>query len=232
MIVKYGNSEIEFTHIINPKLKRMSISIDAENRVVVKTPKVSSAAVLELVYRKADWILKKQATAKESLSDLKLETGASLPFLGNSYCLKLEEDKTMGVGLASLSFSNSSFTLKYNPYLMKKEYMHKALDDFYKSQAKEHITTVAVYWADIMKVRYSKITFKKTSSRWGSCSSKGNIMFNYELIKLPIECIEYIVVHELAHLRHLNHSKDFWKLVEEYLPNYKEQRDRMRSFRL
>lgn len=57
-------------------------------------------------------------------------------------------------------------------------------------------------------------------------------MFNYELIKLPIECIEYIVVHELAHLRHLNHSKDFWKLVEEYLPNYKEQRDRMRSCRL
>ena len=67
MIVKYGNSEIEFTHVINPKLKRMSITIDANNRVVVKTPKVSEAKVLELIYQKADWILKKKAIVKKQL---------------------------------------------------------------------------------------------------------------------------------------------------------------------
>ena len=166
------------------------------------------------------------------MSDIKLETGSSLPYLGKRYYLNLEEDKTFGVGLACLSFSNSEFSLRYNPYLMKEEYMHKALDEFYKSQAKEHITALTVKWAKTMKVSYAKITFKKVSKRWGSCSSKGNIMFNYEAIKLPIECVEYIVVHELAHLTHLNHSKNFWKLVEKHLPTYKGQLNQMRNIRL
>lgn len=232
MMIKYGNSEIEFTHIIKPKLKRMYISVDSKNGVVVKTPDVPESKVIELVHKKAGWILKKRALVQESLSDFEFETGSRLPYLGKRYYLKLEEDKAAGVGKAYLTFNHSKFTLRYNPYLMKEEYMHKALDEFYREKAKERMTALAKQWADTMGLTYTKITFKKVAKRWGSCSSRGNIMFNYEAIKLPIDCLEYIVVHELAHLKHHDHSKDFWKLVEKYLPNYKDQHDKMRGFGL
>ena len=115
---------------------------------------------------------------------------------------------------------------------MKEEYMHKALDEFYRLKAKERMTELAEKWTDVMGGKYAKITFKKVAKRWGSCSSKGNIMFNYEAIKLPVSCVEYIVVHELAHLVYHDHSKDFWALVGKYIPNYKEEHERMRGYGL
>lgn len=232
MIVKYGNKVIEFAHIVDPKLKRAYISVDNKNGVVVKTPELSDEKMQELVRGKARWILQKKALVQENLSNFEFETGSRLPYLGKRYYLKLEEDKDAPVGRACLTFNHSKFTLRYNPYLMKKEFMYKALDRFYIEKAKERITALAIKWAEVMGRSYTKITFKKVAKRWGSCSSRGNIIFNYEAIKLPIDCVEYIVVHELAHLVHHDHSKDFWKLVEKYLPNYKEQHDKMRGFGL
>lgn len=68
---------------------------------------------------------------------------------------------------------------------------------------------------------FNRITIKNTRSRWGSCSSKKNLSFTYKIIFLPEELQQYLVIHELCHLKHFNHSKDYWNLVETYLPNYK-----------
>ncbi|PLX71116.1 MAG: hypothetical protein C0602_02415 [Denitrovibrio sp.] len=144
--------------------------------------------------------------------------------------MKMEEDKAAAVGKAYLSFDNTEFILKYNPFLMKEEYMRKALDEFYREKAKEHLVKLTEYWAEKMGLSYNKITFKKAAKRWGSCSSKGNIMFNYEAVKLPVECVEYLAVHELSHLIHHNHSKIFWKLVEKNLPDYKDIKKKMRQY--
>ena len=72
-----------------------------------------------------------------------------------------------------------------------------------------------------LKVRLCKIKFRYMKTRWGSCSSKGNLNFNYHLIKMPKEILEYVVIHEVCHLKHLNHSKEYWGLVESLCTDYK-----------
>ena len=76
------------------------------------------------------------------------------------------------------------------------------------------------------------ITIREQKTRWGSCSSKGNLNFNWKLVLLAPELLDYVVVHELAHRREMNHSKDFWKIVEAELPDYRERRRRLKECRI
>ena len=88
-------------------------------------------------------------------------------------------------------------------------------------QALAYIPGRVAYFAEKMGITYGQITIRNQKTRWGSCSSKGNLNFNCYLMLAPQEVLEYVVVHELAHRREMNHSKAFWKIVEQYKPNYK-----------
>ena len=74
-----------------------------------------------------------------------------------------------------------------------------------------------------MGVTYGKVTLREQKTRWGSCSSKGNLNFNWKLALMPDEILDYVVVHELAHRMEMNHSDKFWKIVENVLPDYRER---------
>ena len=88
------------------------------------------------------------------------------------------------------------------------------------------------YFAQIIGVTYGQITIRHQKTRWGSCSSKGNLNFNWKLVLLAPELLDYVVVHELAHRREMNHSKNFWKIVEAELPDYRERRRRLKECRI
>ncbi len=77
--------------------------------------------------------------------------------------------------------------------------------------------------------KYNKITIRNTTSRWGSCSKRGNLNFNYRIASLSPELSDYIIVHELCHIGQFNHSKDFWDLVERTIPNWRDQRHKLKS---
>lgn len=100
-----------------------------------------------------------------------------------------------------------------------------------RERAREIITRRVEYFAPQVGVTYNRIFIKEQKTRWGSCSSLGNLNFNWKLILLDTELLDYVVVHELAHRKQMNHSAAFWSEVEKVLPDYRERRRRLREWR-
>ncbi len=98
--------------------------------------------------------------------------------------------------------------------------------------ARQRITRRVEYFAPLVGVTYNRIFIKEQKTRWGSCSSLGNLNFNWKLILLNEELLDYVVVHELAHRKQMNHSPTFWAEVERVLPDYRERRRRLRECRV
>ena len=88
------------------------------------------------------------------------------------------------------------------------------------------------HYCEAMGVTVGYVTVKNQKTRWGSCSAKGNVNFNYQLAFLPDELLDYVVIHELAHRRHMNHSRAFWAEVEKYCPEYLERREQLKEYSL
>lgn len=99
-----------------------------------------------------------------------------------------------------------------------------ALEKRYRDAAKEYIPKRVEYYHSLTGGKYEKITIRDQKTRWGSCSSNGTLSFNYRLMLAPPRVLDYVVVHELCHLTHMNHSADFWNMVASILPEYKEYR--------
>ncbi len=99
----------------------------------------------------------------------------------------------------------------------------------YIETARAVFTQKAAYYARIMDVTYRRISIREQKTRWGSCSSGGNLNFNWRLIFAPEPVLDYVVVHELAHRREMNHSRAFYRIVESVLPDYKESRKWLRD---
>ena len=95
-------------------------------------------------------------------------------------------------------------------------------------QAEESIPERVRYYAERIGVDYGRIRIRNQQTRWGSCTAAGNLSFNCLLMLCPLEVLDYVVVHELCHRREMNHSPNFWALVEEELPDYRERRDWLR----
>ena len=102
--------------------------------------------------------------------------------------------------------------------------------DEYVKKAKNLVPTVTAAYARIMGVQVHKITIRRQRTRWGSCSSKGNLNFNCLLAAVPFPVMEYVVVHELCHLKQMNHSPAFWAQVERILPDYKIQKQWLKDY--
>ena len=97
-------------------------------------------------------------------------------------------------------------------------------EEWARNQAQEILPQKVAAWAQKMGVEYNNIVIKDQKTLWGSCSQKKNLNFSYRLIKMPLSIIDYLIVHELAHLVHFDHSPEFWACVAAYIPNYKEAR--------
>jgi predicted metal-dependent hydrolase len=110
------------------------------------------------------------------------------------------------------------------PVSSSAEERRKALNRFYKKQAALHLGERVIYFSKAMGLIPSAISIRGQRSRWGSCSSDRAVSLNWKLLAAPLEVIDYVVIHELAHIRHMNHSEAFWALVEEFCPQWKTSR--------
>ena len=112
----------------------------------------------------------------------------------------------------------------------EKREMPEAEKKYYRNLAREVLGARTGYYARKMGVTYGRISIREQKTRWGSCSREGNLNFNCRLLFVPDRIVDYVVIHELAHRRFMNHSKAFWKEVEKYMPDYKEQKKLLSRF--
>jgi predicted metal-dependent hydrolase len=106
----------------------------------------------------------------------------------------------------------------------------KNIDNFYKKEILKYLPDLVQEYSIKMNLMPTSISYRKNKRTWGSCNYKNGLNFNILLMKFPIELMEYVVIHELAHIEHKNHSKDFWNLVKEFCPDYKQREKLFKNF--
>lgn len=215
-----------YRHIINHRLKHIYFVFDDKGTLVIKSPKISQKKIEALLLSKTSWIqasLKKFQNKKGKTLDF--TNILELYYLGVCYPLKLiQYDKKR----VKLEFDTQGFTLFYHYY--DEELFQKYINLFYKKEAERYIPEKVAIFAKKMKLFPQKISFRKTKRQWGSCSGQNNLSFNSMMMKLPKNVIEYIIVHELAHIKYKHHQKTFWKCVEDTLPGYKIQVKELKNY--
>lgn len=215
--------------IVNAKLKYIHLTINHEGELIVKSPHNNTNEITQLLYKKGDWIQKAQKKFSEKKGKLPLfeKNTEEIYYLGKAYPLALIEDKKqMKVSLEHIP--NKAFKLKYKE--KNRDLFHHAIDSFYKNQAKKLVVSIVEEQAKIMQLYPTAINFRKTKRQWGSCSAKNRLSFHSHIVKLPLDVIQYIIIHELAHIRHKHHQKAFWKEVENYCPNYKKCEQQLKEY--
>jgi len=225
--VEYGTKNIVFDVIRKENLKNTYISVDSDGVLVKTNDTTTTEEINKMVQNKSAWISKKLNIFKSIAINKDISTGSRLYYMGKSYYVNMIEDETTQT--ISINFTHSKFHIA-TPQKYSDAQLHNAIENFYKQKAIEKIIPLTKKWAKNMSVEPEHISFRYSKNRWGSCSSTNRISFNYHLVKLSSSLIEYVVVHELAHITHKNHSKEFWRLVYKYLVDYKVKEEKIRVF--
>ncbi len=202
---------IDYT-LVRSKRKTLSLQINTRAELIIRCPqKLSIKEIESFIVGKTPWIEKKQHDIglKKIQSPTYIE-GEKFLYLGNSYPFIAKTSK-------KLDFDGVCFSAKQ----INKDKLLK----WYKSTFKSIAIPRLNYYADTFLLPYRQVRLKTQKTLWGSCSSANNINLNYLLIQAPMSVIDYVIVHELAHTKIKNHSKDFWQLVESILPNYKASKN-------
>lgn len=218
----HKNREIKF-NIIYRKRKTMSLEIKRDGIINVIAPNgLDKTFIVDKVKNKSDWIIKKLDEIEVLDNNRYIrsyESGDIFLYLGNEYILEILVDKiTIGT---SVSLENNKLIVRSNSN--NKDVIQRALKKWYTDETlgivKERINYYKLFFEDTV----TSIKIKDQKSRWASCTYKNEILFNLRCSMMPIQIIDYIVVHEMCHMEHRNHSKDFYLAVERILPDYKER---------
>ncbi|MGD9129122.1 MAG: SprT family zinc-dependent metalloprotease [Candidatus Woesebacteria bacterium] len=228
--------DFKYQHRASLRAKNLTIKINQRGQVIVVTPKNFSKKKLNKFLReKQSWIKKKLKQIKAARTKISQQ---ELMIFGKKYQKKVEFNQKRASGFfikgqdIILNLINqtalekdqlkasSDLHLKY----FQKTINQKRLNRFLKNTAEKYIIPRTHQLAKKMAIRFKRISLREQKTRWGSCSSKGNLNFNWRLIHYSPEIIDYVIIHELAHRKEMNHSRKFWQLVAKYDPEYPKHR--------
>ena len=222
-----NNDFISLRIIRKVKIKYIYLRVTQEGIFVSANKKTKLCDIESFVYSKSAWLRKHLKVQEQKKQKQLLVTGNKFYFQGTSYVLECQEKENIKKPI--LELLENRFIIQMLKETTEEE-LQFLFDTFYKKEAITQITLMVEKWSKIMNLKPKNISFRKAKRRWGSCSSQDSLSFNYYLMKLPLYIIEYVVVHELAHIKEKNHSINFWALVEKFLPNYKELVKELREF--
>lgn len=200
--------------IIKSSRTSVSIQINRHGEIIVKAPKFMPLFFIkQFISAKQNWIeknLKKINSKKKSKKQYR--EGEEFLYLGNTYTLHVGNYKEISI-IDVLQFP------KFLEFRIEKE-----IRDWYVKKAKEKITQRLEFHSKQMGTEYKNVLFSDTISKWGTCWPDNSLQFNFRLIMAPLIVLDYVVIHELSHTAHKNHSLKFWNLVAKFTPAYKQHR--------
>lgn len=204
------------------KRKTLAIQITKEATVLVKAPmRLSKRYIDTFVNEKKDWIeahLTVMQSRCQEREHFAINNGTLIWYLGRQYPVK--------IGAGTSCFDGEAFCLVGEA----QEDIRKSAVAVYCQLAMDYIQPLVNNYASQMDVQPTSVKISDARTRWGSCSGKNRINFTWRLILTSPACIEYVVVHELAHIKEHNHSKRFWNIVEGILPDWRDRRLQLREY--
>lgn len=228
--ITYGNRKIKFNIKRGRRKKTVALQIQPNSTVVVLSPYfLDKDKIKEIVRKRARWIIQKQEKIKKLNAEMpqkEFVSGESFPYLGREYRLKViksKDEKCCPCKLMSGRFYveiNNKFSDRGASKIVKEKLL-----EWYIEHAKEKINERVQRYSKLIGIIPQKIIIRNQEKRWGSCSHSGVLRFNWKAIMAPLSVLDYVIVHELCHRIHQNHSPDFWQKVGSVIPDYKKKRE-------
>ena len=193
--------------------KTISISIK-KGQIIVLSPKLISQVYLDnLLEKKKPWIIKK-------LEEENFKLNIKKKFVNDEIFLKFGQKKKL---VYKKSFLNKIIEKNniIEVHCLSEKDIKRKLESWYKEILSNYIKKKIVVFKELMDVDYKEFSIRLYKNRLGSCTNKGSLSFNWKIAMMPYDIVNYIIIHELSHLKHFNHSKEFWKHVEIFCPEYK-----------
>jgi predicted metal-dependent hydrolase len=213
-----------YKHIINPKLKNIYLHVDKDGEVVIKSPRVPIEKIERFLIAKAKWINSAREKILNKKGNPQFENNnINIYYLGKQIDVVIKESTAN-----KLDFIDNEFTLMFTD--KNKDMLHKTIDKFYLARAKLTLPIIVEKWSQTIGLEHTKLRFRKTKRQWGSCNNKNEICLNSSLMKLPPYLIDYVIIHELCHIKHKHHQKSFWDEVGIFCPNFKKYRAQLKEF--
>lgn len=210
-VVVLGGREVSLTIRRSDRARRLRMRmLPAIGLEVVVPHNVSDDDALAFVRREAVWVLRHVERAAPLPQQLAPADGVTIPYLGAALPLRM-------IAAGPVALVDGALSVPASGGL-------DAIERWYRGEARRLGKDLAIARAAELGVSFGRLAIKDTSSRWGSCSTKGNINLSWRLVMAPPEIFDYVVAHEVAHLREMNHSPRFWSLVESLCPRYREHR--------
>lgn len=229
--VRVGDATIEY-EVLRSKRRRKTVRIAVDSRgVLVRAPMTTPNSLLQaFVVEQAPWILDHINDPPPDTAPKRVASGDSLPYLGRNMRVLVEPaDGTSAV----VWFDHWQLKIAAPEAMIetgKHQGILEAVMAWYRNRAAERLESVVERWRTIMGHREKpRILIGNQRRLWGSCAFDGTLRFNWRLVMLKPEFMEYVAVHELAHLTHRNHSRNFWDLVEKFLPDAQQRRRLLRK---
>lgn len=209
---------IAYTHKVHARARNLKITIHPSGQVIVTTPRFIPKLIIDsFVNEKEAWITKQLASIPKPQKNELNQSQILFKGVEHSIVKVFDPKQPIGVHIEKNS-------IYINPVVATSESYINALERFLKHESAHYILHHTQVWAKKMNTSYQNVVLKNQSTRWGSCSSKGNLNFNWKLIHAPTEVIDYVIIHELAHRTHMDHSKNFWDLVGKFDPEFHKHR--------
>ncbi|MBM7614805.1 M48 family metallopeptidase [Alkaliphilus hydrothermalis] len=226
---KYGTTNIEF-NVVFKNRKTMEISVESPDVITIVAPVgTSEEQIIDKVKSKGSWIIQKIYSFKHMHYQpipREFVCGESFMYLGRNYSMMIEIDPNIKIPEVKLYRGKFIVTVKDKA----EESIRKAMEQWFRDRAKTLIEERVNYYQRFFNIRPAAIKIKEQKKRWGSCTSKNELLFNWRCAMAKSSALDYIVVHEMCHMYHKDHSKEFWELLASVLPDYEVRKGWLKNY--